>query len=370
MISRNFKVLAAVALAISLVGCGSETTASNSDPAPQATTADAFPTSGSGELRLYNWTDYLDPEELDRFTEETGIEIILDTYDSNETLLAKLQSGSTGYDIIVPSDYMVQQMIELNLLQDIGVKNFPNAKNIKPEAMNVPFDDGRNFTAPYMYGTTGIICNPVAEPGCNDIKSWKDFFTLGLDKTDAMKDQVEVVSSALRATGVAASDLCTTDKAKYIAAQELLSGFKPDVIESDGALERVVSGTSNVRQNWNGDAHRMKIENPDLVYIYPSEGLNQWTDHFAVPVGAPNLDNAKIFINWMMDPKNIAMQTNFTGYDNSITGSSDFFDQALKDDPAVNVPAEYVDLISPIPNCGEEARDLYTQVFTTWTTEQ
>ena len=157
MISKNFKVLAAVALVISLAGCGSETTASNSDTANQGTATDAFPTSGSGELHLYNWTDYIDPAELERFTAETGIEVMLDTFDSNETLLAKLQSGSTGYDVIVPSDYMVQQMIELNLLQDIGVKDFPKAKNIQPEAVNVPFDDGRNFTAPYMYGTTGII---------------------------------------------------------------------------------------------------------------------------------------------------------------------------------------------------------------------
>ena len=353
MISKNFKLLVAAALIFSLGACSSKSGESS-----------------SGELHLYNWTDYIDPAELDRFSEETGIEVILDTFDSNETLLAKLQSGSTGYDVIVPSDYMVQQMIELNLLQDIGVKDFANAKNIKPEALNVPFDVGRNYTAPYMYGTTGIICNPVAEPRCNDIKSWKDFFTFNLDKTDAMKDQVEVVSSALRAVGVPAADLCTTDKSKYLAAQELLAGFKPDVIESDGSIERVIGGISNVRQNWNGDSHRMKMENPDLIYIYPSDGLNLWSDHFAVPVGAPNLENAKIFINWMMDPKNIAMETNFTGYDNSIIGSNEFFDQALKDDPAVNVPVEYQSLISPIPNCGQEARELYTEVFTTWTTEQ
>lgn len=370
MFAKNFKLLAAMSLVIAMAGCGSETTATDTDPDAQQTSAGAFPTSGSGELHLFNWTDYIDPAELDRFSAETGIEVILDTFDSNETLLAKLQSGSTGYDVIVPSDYMVQQMIELNLLQDIGVIDFPNAKNLKPQAVNVFFDDGRRYTAPYMYGTTGIVCNPVAEPRCNDIKSWKDFFTFGLDKTDAMKDQVEIVSAALRATGVPASDLCTTDKAKYIAAQDLLSGFKPAVIESDGSLERMLSGTSNVRQNWNGDSHRMKVENPNLIYIYPSEGLNLWSDQFAVPVGAPNLDNAKIFINWMMDPKNIAMETNFTGYDNSITGSSEFFDPSLKDDPAVNVPAEYLGLLSAIPNCSEEARALYTQVFTTWTTDQ
>ena len=370
MIAKNFKLLMAMSLVISLAACGSESTASNGTPDPQSTASGEFPTSGSGELHLYNWTDYIDPAELDRFTAETGIEIILDTFDSNETLLAKLQSGSTGYDVIVPSDYMVQQMIELNLLENIGVKDFPNAKNIKPEAINVVFDNGRNYTAPYMYGTTGIICNPIAEPRCKDLKSWKDFFTFGLDKTDAMKDQVEIVSSALRAVGVPAAELCTTDKSKSLAAQELLSGFKPDVIESDGSIERVIGGISNVRQNWNGDSHRMKLENPDLIYIYPSEGLNLWSDQFAVPVGAPNLDNAKIFINWMMDPKNIAMETNFTGYDNSITGSSDYFDPSLKDDPAVNVPAEYLSLLSPIPNCSQEARELYTQVFTSWTTEQ
>ena len=370
MFAKNFKLLAAVTLVFSLAACGSESTASNSEPDPQSTDAGTFPTSGSGELHLYNWTDYIDPAEIARFSAETGIEVILDTFDSNETLLAKLESGSTGYDVIVPSDYMVQQMVELNLLENIGVKNFPNAKKIKPEAMNVIFDNGRNYTAPYMYGTTGIICNPIAEPRCKDLKSWHDFFTFGLDKTDAMKDQVEIVSSALRAVGVPAAELCTTDKSKYLAAQELLSGFKPAVIESDGSIERVLGGISNVRQNWNGDSHRMKVENPDLVYIYPSEGLNLWSDQLAVPVGAPNLDNAKIFINWLMDPKNIAMETNFTGYDNSIIGSSEYFDPALKNDPAVNVPAEYLPLLSPIPNCGQEARDLYTQVFTSWTTDQ
>lgn len=144
MIAKNFRLLAAATLIISLAGCGSESTASNPETDAQATSVSSFPTSGSGELRLFNWTDYIDPAELERFTAETGIEVMLDTFDSNETLLAKLQSGSTGYDVIVPSDYMVQQMIELNLLQDIGVKDFPNAKNIKPEAVNVPFDDGRN----------------------------------------------------------------------------------------------------------------------------------------------------------------------------------------------------------------------------------
>jgi spermidine/putrescine transport system substrate-binding protein len=359
----------AAASALLLSACGGETTA-DSGAGEATAAAGEFPTTGSGVVNLYNWTDYVDPEELKRFTAETGIEVILDTYDSNETLLAKLQSGATGYDVIVPSDYMVQQMIDLGLLQNIGVASFPNGGNIKPDLVDVYWDSGRNYTAPWNYGTTGIACNFAAEPGCANIKSWKDYFTAGLPKMDSLKDQVEVVSAALRATGVGKDDLCTTDKAKYLAAEELLAGFKPAVIESDGGIERVTAGTSNVRHAWNGSTHRMTVENPDVQYIYPSEGVNLWADNLAVPVGAPNLDNAKIFINWMMGAEAAGRQSNFSGYDNGITGSDAFMDEALKTDPAVVVPADKQALISPLPNCGEEARELYTQVFTTWTTSQ
>lgn len=369
---RRASYIAALAAAGALLlsACGGETTAGTGTGETAAATTGDFPTTGSGVVNLYNWTDYIDPEELKRFTAETGIEVILDTYDSNETLLAKLQSGATGYDVLVPSDYMVQQMVDLGLLQVIDTTSFPNGGLIKDNQVDVYWDPGRKYTAPWNYGTTGIACNFVAEPECANIKSWKDYFTAGLPKMDSLKDQVEVVSAALRATGVAGDDLCTTDTAKYIAAEELLAGFKPNIIESDGGIERVVGGTSNVRHAWNGSTHRMTVENPDVQYIYPSDGLNLWADNLAVPVGAPNLDNAKIFINWMMGAEAAGRQSNFSGYDNGIKGSEAFMNEALKTNPAVVVPADKVALISPLPNCSEEARELYTQVFTTWTTSQ
>jgi spermidine/putrescine transport system substrate-binding protein len=365
--ASSIAALAAVT-ALLLSACGGESTPTDSAAAPTAA-AGEFPTSASGELHLYNWTDYIDPELLDRFTEETGIEVILDTFDSNETLLAKLQAGATGYDVIMPSDYMVAQMIELGMLQKVDVASFPNGKNIAPEFMDVYFDPGRQYTAPYMYGTTGIACNVDLAP-CDQIKSWKDLFTGNYDKVNMLKDQVEVVSSALRATGVTAEDLCTTDKSKYAAAEELLLGFKPDVIDSDGGNERMITGNAIIRQGWNGDTHRATMENPAVKFIYPSEGLNFWSDHMAIPVGAPNPDAAKIFMNWLMDPANIAAASNFSGYNNSITGSAELMSDELKNDPAVIIPEEYKSLISPIPNCGTEARDLYTQVFTTWLDSQ
>ena len=359
-------ILAAGALLLS--ACGGDSTATDEASAPAA--SGEFPTTGTGVVNLYNWTDYIDPALLEKFTAETGIEVILDVFDSNETLLAKLQSGATGYDVIMPSDYMVQQMIELGMLQNVDVASFPNGKNIAPEFMDVYFDSGRAYTAPYMYGTTGIACNTKLEPECENIKSWKDLFTGNFANVNALKDQVEIVSAALRATGVPVADLCTTDTAKYIAAEELLAGFKPAVIDNDGGNERMITGQASIRTSWNGDTHRMKMENPDIIFIYPSEGLNFWSDHMAIPVGAPNLDNAKIFMNWMMDPANMGAASNFAGYNNAITGSFDFMSDELKNDPAVIVPAEFTSLLSPIPNCGEEARELYTQVFTTWLDSQ
>ena len=178
--STYFAALAA-ASALLLSACGGESTATSETSAPAETAATSapaeFPTSGSGVVNLYNWTDYIDPALLDKFEAETGIEVILDTFDSNETLLAKLQSGATGYDVIMPSDYMVEQMIDLGMLQELDVASFPNGKYIAPEFMDVYFDPGRKFTGPYMYGTTGIACNTKLEPNCENIKSWKDLFT-------------------------------------------------------------------------------------------------------------------------------------------------------------------------------------------------
>jgi spermidine/putrescine transport system substrate-binding protein len=117
---------------------------------------------------------------------------------------------------------------------------------------------------------------------------------------------------------------------------------------------------------WNGAFTRSQADRPGLEYLYPVEGINLWSDNFAVPVGAENVDNAKIFINWMMDPANIGEATNFVGYDNGITGSDAFMDEALATNPAVVIPEEFVDRARPTPGCSVEAIDLYDQVWTSF----
>ena len=164
--------------------------------------AAAFPTPNGGEVNLYNWTDYISPDLLKRFEAETGITVNLDNYDSNETLLAKLQAGGANYDVIVPSDYMVAQMIELGLLEQVAPSTFPNGGNIKDNFLDVYFDNGRQYTAPYMYGTTGIAVDPTKTS--SEVTSWADFFAADNpagDKVGTLNDQVEVIHAALRAVG-------------------------------------------------------------------------------------------------------------------------------------------------------------------------
>ncbi|MFM7598237.1 MAG: extracellular solute-binding protein, partial [Actinomycetota bacterium] len=376
--------MSSLALALGLTGmlalaaCGGETTmgggseAATSAPAPASSDSGGgaespqpaadFPTPNGGELNLYNWTDYISPDLLDRFESETGITVNLDNFDSNETLLAKLQAGGANYDVIVPSDYMVAQMIELGLLQEVDPAAFPNGQYIKPEFMDVYFDPGRKYTAPYMYGTTGIAYDPT-KAGL-EITSWADFFAAdspAAGKIGTLNDQVEVIHAALRAVGSAP---CSTNRDDYIKVEELLAGWKPGlaVINSDGVIGRMASGEQTVHMMWNGAFTRAQADNPNLQYVYPAEGITLWSDNFAVPVGAQNVDNAKIFINWMMDPTNIGEATNFVGYDNGITGSAEFMSADLGSNSAVVIPEEFKALAAPVPGCPVEAIDLYDQV--------
>lgn len=375
---RQSGILLALGLTgiMALSACGGETTVgggASSAPASSAAGSEAaspeapagdFPAPNGGELNLYNWTDYISPDLLKRFESETGITVNLDNFDSNETMLAKLQAGGANYDVIVPSDYMVAQMIELGLLQEVDPASFPNGQYIKPEFMDVYFDPGRKYSAPYMYGTTGIAYDPTKTGG--EITSWAEFFDANspaAGKIGTLNDQVEVIHAALRATG---AQPCSTNREDYVKVEELLAGWKPGVavINSDGVIGRMASGEQTMHMMWNGAFTRAQADNPNLQYVYPAEGITLWSDNFAVPVGAQNVDNAKIFINWMMDPANIGEATNFVGYDNGITGSSEFMTADLGANPAVVIPDEFKALAAPVPGCSVEAIDLYDQVWT------
>ena len=320
----------------------------------------------SKELFLYNWSNYIPPELVQKFEQETGIKVTLDVYDSNETMLAKLQAGATGYDVVVPSGYMVRNMIKQDMLVKIDVSKLPNFKNVMKPHDAPPFDPNSEYSAPYMWGTTGLTYDSAKVPGGKLEDSWKEFFDPRpelVGKIVALNDQVEVWNAATYYLGL---DKCTESPEDAQKILDLLEAQKPKLAmySSSGTIDRMVAGEVVMHHQWNGASHRVREKLATARYIYPKEGIGLWGDHFAVPKGAKNIENAKTFINFMMDPKNIADASNFTGYMNAINGSSAYLKDSLKADPAVNMPEEYASRLSPSKDCSKASRELRDKVWT------
>lgn len=338
---------------------------------PLATMAAALalmsgPAEAAGELFLYNWSDYIPPALLQKFEQDTGIKVTLDVYDSNETLLAKLQAGAAGYDVVVPSSYMVKIMIDDGLAEKIDVNQMPNFKNVGALFTDPPFDDSRAFSAPYLWGTTGFTYDSARVPGGKLDESWQSLF----QPVDALKgqiamlnDEVEVYNAGAYYVGV---PKCTEDPKEAQKILDALLAQKPAVAmyQSDGTHDRMAAHEVIAHHQWNGASHRTREKLATAVYVYPREGLTFWQDNLVVPKGAPHLDNAKTFINWMMAPENIAEASNFTGYMNAIEGADKFMDEALIKDPAVAMPAQYADRLRPDQDCSPAARELRNKVWT------
>lgn len=331
-----------------------------------ALVAVAAPAQAEGELFIYNWSNYIPPDLLKRFEAETGIDVTLDVYDSNETMLGKLQAGATGYDIIVPSDYIVPRLIEEEIIQPINTMDMENAGNIRPAFQSPYYDTELAYTAPYMWGTTGFSYDADRVPGGKLDDSWASFFQPPEElkgQVVALNDVSEVYTAAAYYLGY---ERCTESATEAQEILNLMLAQKPylAMYQSDGTIERMIAGEVIMHQQWNGAAHRTKKERPSVVFVYPREGVPYWADNLAVPTGARNPDSAKVFINWMMEPKNAAEVSNYTGYMNAIDGSGEFLDDVLKADPAVNTPPEYQDRLRANTPCSAKAIDLRDKVWT------
>jgi spermidine/putrescine transport system substrate-binding protein len=320
----------------------------------------------SKELLLYNWSNYMPPDLLKRFESETGIHVTLDTYDTNETLLSKLEAGGGGYDVVVPTGSVVQNMIQEGLIQKIDANQMPNFKNVHPPFDKPSFDPDRAYTAPYMWGITAIAYDTAKVEGGKIENSWKELFEPRPDfvgKIGMLKDEGEVYGAAAHYLGF---PYCTTDQKQAQQILELLEKQKPavKVYNAEGTVDRVAGGEVAMELMWNGSFHRAHKKLPSTAYVFPKEGMNLWGDNLAIPKGAKNVENAKTFINWMMDPKNAAEASNFTGYNNAITGADQYLDESMRNDPAINVSKETQALFREVDACPKAALDLREKVWT------
>ena len=315
-----------------------------------------------GELLIYNWSDYTAPDLIKKFEAETGIKVTLDIYDSNETLLAKMKAGGSGYDIIVPTHNFIPILIEDGLIQKINAGDMEDYKNISPQLKSPPWDPGNVYTIPWNVGTTSFCVNTsmYKEP----VDSLKTLF----EPPEELKGKIGIFDSAEECSNLAliykGYPLCNTDLKQMQEIQDILLAQKPfiKVYSSEGVHERLISGDVVVSGAWNGAALRARKENPAIKYIYPKEGVMGWADNLAVPAGAKNYDNALKFIAFMLKPENIAIQSNFSGYANGIIGSEAFFKEGLKGAPELTVP-DGIPVRFQI-TCPEEAIRILDQIWT------
>lgn len=258
---------------------------------------------GTNQVVVYNWSEYIPQEVLDKFTKETGIKVVYSTFESNETMYARLKMlRGKSYDVVVPSGYYVEMMRKNNLLQKINPAKITNLGKLDVAFMNKNFDPQNQYSVPYMWGAVGIAYNTKYVPK-DSLTQWaqlqKPEYKGHIIMTDDMRDAFGL---ALLATGHSSN---STNAADIKAAFEFLAKLKPAVRVFDVTAVKQALITEEVWLGpiWNGDYLVAKEEKPELEFVFPKEGALLWIDNFVIPVGAKNVDNAHTFINYMLRPE-------------------------------------------------------------------
>jgi spermidine/putrescine transport system substrate-binding protein len=324
----------------------------------------AAPAFAEGELKVYHWFEYIPQELVDKFSAETGIKVTIDTYDSNEAMLASLKAGKLGeYDVAVPGDYMVQIMGKEGLLDTYTPEEMPNFGNIASQWVDVPFDPGRHSSIPYQWGSTSFSVNRDVFKG--DINSLGIIFNPPAElkgKINALDSQGEVLALGSIYLGI---PQCSQDKEQLKALNEMLLTAKQDWASfgSDNAKDVLVSGDAAAGMIYNGFSSKARAEGANVEYAYPKEGFIVWMDNVVLLKDAPNRDNALKFMNFLLDPANAAAVTNYAAYTAGVTGVDAYLDEAIKTSPENNPPAD-APAGSFIAVCDEATQKLYDAIWT------
>ena len=345
---KGIALLLCTALAVgTLTGCGSEKGGEN------------------GVVYVYNWGEYIDPQTLDMFEEETGIKVIYDEFETNEIMYPKVEAGSSAYDVVCPSDYMIQKMIDNDLLQELNWDNIPNAKaNIGAQyyEQSEAFDPGNRYAVPYCWGTVGILYNKtmVDEPVTSWSILWDEKYADSILMQDSVRDLFMV---GLKSLGYSMN---STDEKELNEAKDLLIQQKPLVqaYVIDQVRDKMIGNEAALGVIYSGEAIFTQRENPDLEYVIPKEGTNVWIDSWVIPKNAENVENAEKFIDFMCRGDIALLNFDYITYSTPNTAA-----QALiEDDDIRNSKIAFPDLsqydgLETFSYLGDDADALYNDLW-------
>lgn len=286
--------------------------------------------SGTNQVIIYNWGEYLDPEVITLFEKETGINVVYEEFETNEIMYPKVQSGAIAYDVVCPSDYMIQRMIENDLLAELNFDNIPNVKNIGQEyfKQSRQFDSENKYSVPYCWGTVGILYNKtmVDEPIDSWSVLWDEKYIDNILMQDSVRDAFAV---ALKYKG---HSLNSTDLDELEEAKELLIEQK-SLVQAyviDQVRDKMIGNEAAIGVIYSGEAIYTQLENPNLEYVIPKEGSNVWIDSWVIPKNAKHKENAEAFINFLCRPDIAKMNFDYITYSTPNTAARE-----LIEDPAI-----------------------------------
>ena len=319
---------------------------------------------GAVTINVFNWGDYIDPDILKSFTEETGIRVRYSTYIDNEDAYVKITRGASNYDVVFPSDYMIERLIREGHLQKLDFSNIPEFENVGERFENLPFDPNNEYSVPYMWGTFGILYNETMvdeEVDSWDIL-WDEKYEGQIFMFNIMRESFAV---SLKRLGYSANehDLSNLEEAKeeLILQKPLVQAYVAD----DGR-DKMIGEEGALAAAYNGDAMIGIMENEDLVYVIPDEGGILWFDSMVVPNTAKNKTEAEMFINYLCRPDIAALNAEYIGYSVANVGAYEIMPEEWQNDSVFWPPEEELEKCDVFLDLGDftaEYDRAWTEIF-------
>ena len=313
---------------------------------------------------VYNWGEYIDPETITMFEEETGIKVVYDEFETNEVMYPKVEAGATAYDVICPSDYMIQKMIDNDLLAEINFDNVPNVKNIGQQYFDQSkeFDPENKYSVPYCFGTVGILYNKtmVDEPIDSWSVLWDEKYADNILMQDSVRDAFMV---ALKLNGYSMN---TLDESELEKAKNALIEQKPLVqaYVIDQVRDKMIGNEAAIGVIYSGEAIYTQRENPDLEYVIPKEGTNVWIDSWVIPKNAPNKENAEKFIDFMCREDIALMNFEYITYSTpNVAAQALIEDEDIKNSKIAFPDLSQYENLETFHYLGEEGDELYNNLW-------